>query len=418
MSVGVASHTGAPHARPKEPRPAWLLGPAMVAGVAYLDPGNVAVNMSAGAQFGYLLVWVLVVANVAAWLVQYMSAKVGLATGRSMAEIMGERIGSRRGRILYGMQAQFVAIATDVAEVIGGAVALWIIFDVPLVAGAIITGAVSTVLLFVQSAHGAKAFEFTIMGLIAVIVIGFCYGLALAPPAAGDVLGGLVPRFDGAQSLLLTASIMGATVMPHAIYAHSSLARDRFATSEIAPRRLIRATRLDVTVALGIAGSVNLAMLLVAATVLPGVPGTETLEGAHLAIQDVLGATAGTLFAVALLASGLASTAVGAYAGSDIMGGLFRTRLRVLTRRVLTIVPSVLILATGIDATLALVLSQVVLSFGIPFAVVPLVWLASQRRLMGEYVNATATTVAGWVVAAGIIALNVGLLTLELLNLG
>lgn len=403
--------------RAKPPKPAWLLGPALVAGVAYLDPGNVAVNMSAGAQFGFLLVWVIVVANIAAWLIQYTSAKLGLATGRSMAEILGDRIGSRAGRVLYGIQAQVVAIATDVAEVIGGAVALWIMFDIPLIAGAIITGMVSTVLLFVQANHGAKAFEFTIIGLILVIVIGFCYGLVLAPPAAGDVLGGLVPRFDGAQSVLLTASIMGATIMPHAIYAHSSLARDRFGDSVLPPKRLKRATRVDVTVALGIAGSVNLVMLLVAATVLPGVPGTESLEGAHAAIHTALGATAGLLFAIALLASGLASTAVGAYAGSDIIGGLFRTRLRLISRRLLTIIPSILVLATGIDPTLALVLSQVVLSFGIPFAVIPLVWLASQRKLMGEYVNSVVSTVAGWAIAAGIVVLNVALVVLELSSL-
>ncbi|MFD0864709.1 Nramp family divalent metal transporter [Tessaracoccus lubricantis] len=400
-------------AEPKAAGPAWLLGPALVAGVAYLDPGNVAVNMSAGAQFGYLLVWVLVVANVAAWLVQYMSAKLGLATGRSMAELLGQRIQTRTGRLLYGLQAQFVAIATDIAEIIGGAVALWILFDVPLVAGAIITGAVSTVLLLVQSERGAKAFEFSIIALMAVIVIGFCYGLFLEPPAAVDVVGGLVPRFDGAQSVLLAASIMGATVMPHAIYAHSSLARDRFGTSDLPPRRLIRATRTDVTIALGIAGSVNLVMLLVAATVLPGVPGTDSLEGAHLAIQEALGKAAGFMFAVALLASGLASTAVGAYAGSDIMGGLFRTRLSLLTRRLLTMIPAVLVLAGGVDPTFALVLSQVVLSFGIPFAVVPLVWLTSRRELMGAYLNRRALTIAGWLVAGGIVALNVALLAME-----
>lgn len=413
--MGLKSATASGSRRvPARAKPAWLLGPALVAGVAYLDPGNVAVNMSAGAQFGYLLVWVLVVANVAAWLIQYMSAKLGLATGRSMAELLGARIGSRTGRILYGLQAQFVAIATDVAEVIGGAVALWILFDVPLVVGAIITGLVSTVLLLVQSERGAKAFEFTIVGLMAIIVLGFCYALVLAPPSAGDVLGGLLPRFDGAQSVLLAASIMGATVMPHAIYAHSSLARDRFKDSTIPAPRLIRATRVDVTIALTIAGSVNLAMLLVAATVLPGVSGTDSLEGAHLAIHDALGATAGLLFAVALLASGLASTAVGAYAGSDIMGGLFRTRLGLLSRRLLTIIPAILVLASGIDPTLALVLSQVILSFGIPFAVVPLVWLTAQRRLMGQYANSSFTTLLGWVVAVGIIGLNVALVALQL----
>ncbi len=303
---------------------AWLLGPALVAGVAYLDPGNVAVNMSAGAQFGYLLVWVLVAANAAAWLVQYLSAKLGLVTGSSMAELLGQRIANRAWRVLYGLQAQCVAIATDVAEVIGGAVALWILFDVPLVAGAVITGVISTGLLLLQAQRGARTFEFAIIGLMLVIVIGFCYGLFIAPPEPGAVLGGMIPRFDGAQSVLLAASILGATVMPHAIYAHSSLARDRFGTERTYPlSRLIRATRVDVTIALTIAGSVNLVMLLVAASVLPGVAGTETIEGAHAAIENTLGTTASLMFAIALLASGLASTAVGAYAGSDIMGGCF-----------------------------------------------------------------------------------------------
>lgn len=396
-------------------RPAWLLGPALVAGVAYLDPGNVAVNMSAGAQFGFLLVWVLVLANVAAWLVQYLSAKLGLATGRSMAELLGERIGTRWGRILYGLQAQLVAIATDIAEVIGGAVALWILFGVPLIAGAIITAVVSTGLLLLQARRGARAFEFSIIGLMLVIVIGFGAGLVLAPPAPGDVLGGLVPRFDGPDSVLLAASIMGATVMPHAIYAHSSLARDRFGAETAIPLpRLLRATRIDVTIALAIAGSVNLAMLLVAATVLPGEPGTESLEGAHAALESALGPVAGALFAVGLLASGLASTAVGAYAGSDIMGGLLRARLGLLARRVLTLVPAIAVLAAGVDPTFALVLSQVVLSFGIPFALVPLVALTAQRAVMGTAVNTRWTTVAGWAIAAGIIALNVALLALQL----
>ena len=392
----------------------WLLGPALVAGVAYLDPGNVAVNMSAGAQFGYLLVWVLVAANVFAWVVQYLSAKLGLATGHSMAEILGQRITNKVGRSLYGLQAQFVAIATDVAEVIGGAVALWILFGVPLVAGAIITGLVSTVLLLVQAKRGARTFEFTIISLMLVIVIGFCYGLFLAPPEPGAVLNGLIPRFEGSQSVLLAASILGATVMPHAIYAHSSLARDRFGSDTThSLKHLIKATRVDVTVAMAIAGSVNLAMLLVAATVLPGVAGTDTLDGAHAAISDALGYSAGLLFAVALLASGLASTAVGAYAGSDIIGGIFRSNMSLLTRRFITIIPSILVLAVGTDPTYALILSQVILSFGIPFALIPLVYLTSKKDVMGTAVNKPLTQVVGWGIAAVIIALNVSLILFE-----
>jgi manganese transport protein len=224
----------------------------------------------------------------------------------------------------------------------------------------------------------------------------------------------MIPRFDGAQSVLLAASILGATVMPHAIYAHSSLARDRFGTERTYPlSRLIRATRVDVTIALTIAGSVNLVMLLVAASVLPGVAGTETIEGAHAAIENTLGTTASLMFAIALLASGLASTAVGAYAGSDIMGGLFRTRMKLLTRRLITIIPSIIVLAAGVDPTYALILSQVILSFGIPFALVPLVWLTSRKSLMGASVNARETTFLGWAIAAVIIALNVALVALE-----
>lgn len=400
--------------RATKAKPAWLLGPALVAGVAYLDPGNVAVNMSAGAQFGYLLVWVLVAANVAAWLVQYLSAKLGLATHASLAELLGRRISNRAGRILYGLQAQFVAIATDLAEVIGGAVALWIMFDIPLVVGAIITGVVSTVLLLIQSRRGAKTFEFVIIGLVLVIAIGFCWSLWLAPPAVGDVLGGMVPRFEGADSVLLAASILGATVMPHAIYAHSSLARDRFGADTKKPlRTLIRATRVDVTIALTIAGTVNLAMLLVAATVLPGVEGTDTLDGAHAALEHALGTTAAWMFAIGLLASGIASTAVGAYAGSDIMGGLLNRGMRLLTRRLITIIPAIIVLAIGIDPTQALVWSQVILSFGIPFALVPLVWLTARKSVMGEAVNAWWTTALAWIITAAIIVLNIGLIVLQ-----
>lgn len=407
--------TSTPRARTRSARPELLIGPALVAGVAYLDPGNVAVNMSAGAAHGYLLVWVLVSANIAAWLIQYMSAKLGLATKSSLAELLGARISSSTGRVLYGLQAQFVAIATDIAEVIGGAVALWILFDIPLVVGAIITGVVSTVLLQIQARRGARPFEFAIVGLMLVIAVGFCYGLVLAPPSASDVLGGMVPRFEGSGSVLLAASILGATVMPHAIYAHSSLSRDRFGTTTTIPlRRLIRATKLDVTIALSIAGFVNLAILLVAAKVLPGVGGTDTLEGAQAAIGAALGPVAGTMFAVGLLASGLASTAVGAYAGSDIMGGLLKSRLTLLGRRLVTMVPAIAILAFGVDPTFALVLSQVILSFGIPFALVPLVWFTSRRDVMGEAVNARLTTVLGWAVTAAIVCLNIALIVLQI----
>ncbi|MER7797168.1 Nramp family divalent metal transporter [Microbacterium sp. NPDC096154] len=407
-----------PTARP--PRVAWLLGPALVAGVAYLDPGNVASNMTAGARYGYLLVWVVVIGNVMAWLIQYLSAKLGVVTGQSLPELLGRRIRGRWARRGYWLQAELVAMATDVAEVIGGAVALNLLFGVPLLWGGVITGAVSMALLVIQSKRGAKPFEFVIIGLMAIIAIGFAVGVFVAPPDGPSVLAGLVPRFTDAGSVLLTASILGATVMPHAIYAHSALSRDRFAprgTTEpvsggslraggVSVSRILRATKWDVTIALGVAGTVNLAILLLAAANLPGVAGTDSLEGAHAAIAEGLGPAIATLFAVGLLASGLASTSVGAYAGAEIMQGLLRVRVPLLVRRLVTLAPALIILAVGFDPTLALVLSQVVLSFGIPFALVPLVVLTAQRRTLGEHRNRPWTTVAGAGAATFLIVLN------------
>jgi manganese transport protein len=411
----------------RPPRVAWLLGPALVAGVAYLDPGNVASNMTAGARYGYLLVWVVVIGNAMAWLIQYLSAKLGVVTGESLPEVLGRRIRNRWGRRAYWLQAELVAMATDIAEVIGGAVALNLLFGVPLLWGGLITGAVSLALLVVQSTRGAKPFEFVIMGLLIIIAIGFAVGVFVGPPDGGSVLAGLVPRFTDSGSVLLTASILGATVMPHAIYAHSALARDRFAPrgsahlvqgdgslreGGVSVTRILRATKWDVTIALAVAGSVNLAILLLAAANLPGVDGTDSLEGAHAAIAAGLGPAIATLFAVGLLASGLASTSVGAYAGAEIMQGLLRVRIPLIARRLITLVPALAILGVGFDPTLALVLSQVVLSFGIPFALVPLVVLTAQRRTLGEHRNRVVTTALGAVAAAFLITLNALLLWL------
>ena len=416
--------TTAPRTTP--PRSLWLLGPALVAGVAYLDPGNVASNMTAGAQYGYLLVWIVVAGNVMAWLIQYLSAKLGVVTGQSLPEVLGQRLRRPWARRAYWLQAELVAMATDIAEVIGGAVALNLLFDIPLLVGGVITGAVSIAILLVQSRRGPRPFEFVIIGLMAIITIGFVAGLFIAPPDPAGVVGGLVPRFQDTGSVLLAASILGATIMPHAIYAHSSLARDRFGaaapgspgetarteTSRI--RRLLTATRWDVSIAMIIAGSVNLAILLLAAANLAGVDGTDSLEGAHAALAAGLGPVVATFFAVGLLASGLASTSVGAYAGAEIMHGLLRVRVPLLARRLVTLIPALLILGLGIDPTLALVLSQVVLSFGIPFALIPLVALTAQRRTLGAWTNRAWTTAAGIVASVLLIALNGALLWLVL----
>lgn len=419
----------------RRPRAAWLLGPALVAGVAYLDPGNVASNMTAGARFGYLLVWVVVLGNTMAWLIQYLSAKLGVVTGRSLAETLGERLHRPWARRAYWLQAELVAMATDIAEVIGGAVALWLLFGVPLPVGGLVTGAVSLALLLVQQRRGARSFEFIVIALLAIIAFGFAYGVFVAPPDPAGVIGGLVPRFEGAESVLLAASILGATIMPHAIYAHSALARDRFADASTTSTphtptapipntatppdpapipRLLRATRWDVTIALVIAGTVNLAILLLAAANLAGVPGTDSLEGAYVALQTGLGAVVATLFAVGLLASGLASTAVGAYAGAEIMQGLLRVRVPLIARRLVTLAPAIAILAAGVDPTAALVLSQVVLSFGIPFALVPLVALTARADVLGRYRNRWWTTLGGVASAVFLIALNGMLLWLVL----
>ncbi|HEY8590141.1 MAG TPA: Nramp family divalent metal transporter [Naasia sp.] len=397
----------------KAPAPLWnTLGPAIVAGVAYLDPGNVASNMTAGAAYGYLLVWVVVAGNATAWLIQYLSAKLGIATGRSLPENLGVRLRTRPVRYGYWVQAELVAMATDIAEILGGAIALHLLFDLPLLLGGVITGVVSLLLLTVQSRR-VTAFERIIGGLVLVIAIGFCAGILIGPPDPAAAVAGLVPRFEDSGSVLLAASILGATVMPHAIYAHSALTRDRF--GRVAPEdrpRLLTATRIDVTIALVVAGGVNVAILLIAAASLQGVPGTHTLEGAHAALSAGLGPVIATLFAVALLASGLASTSVGAYAGAEIMNGLLHVKVPLLLRRLVTLIPALVLLATGFDPTLALVLSQVVLSFGIPFALIPLVVLTARRSLMGDSANRPLTTVVASVAALALITLNGTLLWL------
>lgn len=390
-----------------------LLGPAFVAAIAYVDPGNVAANVSAGAQFGFLLLWVIVVANVMAGLVQYLSAKLGLVTGRSLPEAVAERTG-RRTRISYWIQAELVAMATDLAEVVGGAIALYLLFDLPLLIGGIITGVVSLGLLMVQDRRGQQMFERVITGMLLIIAIGFLTSLFVAPPTAAEVAGGLVPRFEGTESLLLAAAMLGATVMPHAVYLHSGLARDRHGHPEPGPvrRGLLRMTRWDVGLAMLTAGSVNIAMLLVAAANLRGQEDTDSIEGAYYAVRDALGPTVALLFAIGLLASGLASTSVGAYAGAMIMQGMLKVSIPMLLRRLITLIPALVILAVGVDPSRALVLSQVVLSFGIPFALIPLVRLTSNKAFMGADINHRVTTALGWLAAGVITALNVALIYL------
>ncbi|MDT0300882.1 Nramp family divalent metal transporter [Streptomonospora wellingtoniae] len=389
-----------------------LLGPAFVAAIAYVDPGNVATNVAAGASYGYLLVWVIVAANAMAFLVQYLSAKLGLVTGRSLPEALRERM-PRSARLAYWAQAEVVAMATDLAEVLGGAIALRILFDVPLLLGGVITGVVSLGLLTLQNRYGQRPFERAVTGLLAVIALGFMAGLVVEPPSASGALGGLAPRFAGGESVLLAAGMLGATVMPHAVYVHSALARDRHGRRR-GPflQRLLDANKVDVGAAMLLAGAVNLALLLLAASALQGSETGESLEGAHAAVSANLGPAVGLLFAIGLLASGLSSTAVGCYAGAVVMDGLLRRRLPLFARRLITLLPALAVLALGLDPSRALVLSQVVLSFGIPFALVPLVVLTARRDVMGEYANGRAVTAAAAAVAVAVVALNAALVYL------
>ena len=390
-----------------------LLGPAFVAAIAYVDPGNVAANLTAGAKYGYLLLWVLILANLIAVIVQYQSAKLGLVTGHSLAELLGDRLKTAPRRLYWG-QAELVAAATDIAEVIGGAIALNLLFGVPLLLGGLIVGIASMVLLAVQSRGGQRPFEIVIVTLLGVILVGFVTGLFVSDLDPAQIVAGIVPRFQGADSVLLASSMLGATVMPHVIYLHSALARDRHGVTADAGRirTLLRATRWDVGFALVLAGAINISMLLLAASSLRGVEGTDSIEGAHAAIVANLGPVVGVVFAIGLLASGLASTSVGTYAGASIMGGLLRVKIPLLARRVITLVPALVVLGIGFDPTRALVLSQVVLSFGIPFVLIPLVWLASSKKEMGEFVNPMWLRIAGWTAAGLITVLNVLLIVL------
>jgi manganese transport protein len=393
----------------------YLLGPAFVAAIAYVDPGNVAANISAGAQFGFALLWVIVLANVMAGLVQYLSAKLGLVTGRSLPESIGAKL-NRPTRLAFWLQAEIVAMATDVAEVIGGAIALHILFGLPLLLGGIITGAVSLLLLRVQDQRGQRIFERVITGLLLVIAIGFTASFFVSTPPPGEVLGGLVPRFLGKESVLLAAAILGATVMPHAVYLHSGLARDRHGHPDPGPdrRRLLRITRVDVGLAMVVAGAVNVAMLLVAALNMRSRGEISSIEVAYAAVRDTVNPLIAALFAIGLLASGLASASVGAYAGAMIMQGLLHRSVPMVLRRLVTMAPALMILALGLNPTRTLVLSQVVLSFGIPFALLPLVRLTSDRALMGADTNHRVTTAVGWVIGTLISLLNVALIYLTI----
>ena len=392
-------------------RTAPLLGPAFVAAIAYVDPGNFATNFAAGSEYGYLLLWVIVAANITAMLIQSLSAKLGLATGRNLPEVCRDTF-PRRVNIGLWVQAEFVAIATDLAEVIGGAVALYLLFGLPLPIGGLVTGVVAFGLLALQE-RGHRPFERAVAGLFAVIVVGFVVTLLRVPVEVGPLAAGLVPAFAGSESLLLAVGILGATVMPHVIYLHSALTsrRDPRHTAKLR-HRLLRAHRRGVLVAMGLAGWSTRPCSWSRQPCSTG-PRSRTRTRSRACTPAWPGPSTPRrrrMFALALLASGFASSGVGTYAGQVVMQGFVQRRIPLLARRALTLAPALVVLSLGVDPTAALVFSQVVLAFGIPFALVPLVLLTRRRGLMGELVNRKLTTAVASLAAAVIIALNAVLL--------
>ena len=381
--------------KPHDHALASILGPAFVAAVAYVDPGNVAANITSGARYGYLLVWVLVLANAMSVLIQYQSAKLGIVTNKSLPELLGERM-SDAGRFMFFMQAEVIAIATDLAEVIG---------------------AISTVMLWFQGGKTQTTFERIIIVMLLIITFGFIAGLFVDPPSPGEVVKGMIPRFQGTDSVLMAASILGATVMPHAIYLHSTLVNDHYAGGEKPSiKTQLKGSKIDVAWALLLAGTVNLAMLVLAANSLHGMSGTDSIDGAQRAITQVLGPVIGTIFSIGLLASSLSSTSVGTYAGSEIMHGLLHVNAPMWACRVVTLVPALIVLWFAKDPTQALVIGQVVLSIGIPFAVIPLMRYTHNKELMGKWADGTVKHVIFMIVVALIVALNVLLIVLTLMG--
>jgi manganese transport protein len=388
------------------------LGPAFIASVAYIDPGNFATNIAGGSRYGYTLLWVIVAANLMAMLVQTLSAKLGVATGHNLAEVCRDNLPRRVVAVLW-LQAEAIAIATDLAEFLGAALGLHLLFGFGLLPAAAVAAVATFALLGLQRL-GFRPLEAVIGAMV--LVIGVCYLVELVkahPDLGAAGRHAVVPEFAGGGSVLLAVGILGATVMPHVIWLHSALTQGRTeARTDSELRRLMRYTRLDVVLAMTTAGLINMAMLVMAASTFfrTGHHHVESLEAAHRTLEPVLGSAAGALFALALLASGLSSSAVGTLAGQVVMQGFIRRRLPLVLRRSITMAPAFVVIGLGADPSRTLVLSQVILSFGIPFALVPLVWFTSRAEIMGRLVNGRATTVAAALVAALIVALNVFLL--------
>jgi manganese transport protein len=388
-----------------------LLGPAFVAAVAYIDPGNFATNFTAGAQYGYVLAWVIVLANIMAMLVQYLSAKTGVATGKDLPELCREHF-PRPVSLGLWVQAELIAMATDLAEFVGAAVGLNLLFGVPLFPAGLITAVVAFGILALEQ-RGYRRFELAITGMLALVFVGFAYDLLMVGGSASGLAEGLVPTFPDTNSVVLAAGIIGATVMPHVVYLHSALTKNRVLVRDDCERReLMRFQRLDVFVGLGAAGVINLTMLMIAASLFhrTGHTGVDSIEAAHAGLGQMVSGAAALAFATALLASGLSSSSVGTYAGQVVMQGFIRRRIPLYVRRGLTMLPALVVLGLGLPTTDSLVISQVALSFGIPFALVPMILLTRRSDVMGSLVNKRITTLAASAIAVIIITLNIYLI--------
>ena len=388
-----------------------FLGPAFIASVAYIDPGNFATNITAGSQYGYLLLWVIAFSNLMAVLIQSLSAKLGIATGKNLPEVAREHF-SKKTSIFLWIQAELVIIATDLAEFIGAALGLYLLFNIPMLPAAIITAIGSFAILELQR-RGYRAFEAGISGMVLIVVLAFAFQTFLAQPNWGEVtIGMITPHFEGVDSILLATGILGATVMPHAIYLHSSLTQNRVVSrNEEEKKRIFRFELIDIIIAMIIAGAINMSMLIIASAVFhtQGVV-VEDLDVAYNGLKEALGPMAAVSFGLGLLIAGLASSSVGTLAGDVVMQGFIQRKIPLYLRRAITMLPPLAIIASGVNATYALVLSQVVLSFGIAFALVPLVLFTSKRAIMGNLVNHRMTTILGWFVVLIVVTLNIYLL--------
>ena len=389
-----------------------LLGPAFVACIAYVDPGNFATNIAGGAKFGYTLVWVIVASNLMAMLIQTLSAKLGIATGKNLPELCRQEF-PRKTSIGLWIQAELVAMATDIAEVIGAALGLYLLFGIPLFWAGLIAGAGSFAILAMQQ-RGVRKLEAVIVGFLGIVIAAFVLEVTQSNPDPKGIAEGLfIPGFSGTESVLLATGILGATVMPHVVYLHSALTQSRVVGRSNAERKqILRFERIDVIIAMTLAGLVNMSMVIVAAGLFNagGLVDIDSIEGAYEGLKMTVSDNAATIFGIALLASGLASTSVGTMAGQVVMQGFIRRRIPLTLRRAITLAPALVVLAIGVDPTRALVVSQVVLSFGIPFALIPLLIIARRREVMGALVNPAWLTAIAWVLAAMIIALNLFLL--------